>query len=526
MKNLILSSIFIILTTLSHSQNNFIQLADSFLKKHVKDGLVDYPLIKEEPLELFELLNKIALENIPQDHEKAYLINAYNILVIASVVDAYPINSPEDVPGFFENEIHIIASKRMSLNQIEKNLLFKIYDDPRLHFVLVCGALGCPPITNFAYKTDAIEAQLEAQTKVALNSDFLRIDANKKTVSVSEIFRWYGSDFGGSNKEVLAYINRYRTNKIENDYKITFYTYDWRLNVAPNNKTSVNSGADNIEPNETTNLQTFTAGSLLRKKQFDITVFNTLYTESKSNWLGTNNANFRNTFVTHLAQITYGISKSKRVNLGIDLNFRYSGNVSNSNAFSGISEAFKFQNTPTSRVGLTAVGLRLKVQPFQSVGDFSIQSTIQAPTIGNAEGNANLYWADWDRITWWNQFFYTKSFGNFQLFSEIDLLFRFRKYESQIGMLDIPINVFLSYFPTNKMTIYGMTQHVPRLTNKINPTVQTDWVVPMNYTASGLGAKYQISPRMNLELLYTNFWRGTNTGLGNTFNIGIKYISK
>ena len=94
MKNLILSSIFIILTTLSHSQNNFIQLADSFLKKHVKDGLVDYPLIKEEPLELFELLNKIALENIPQDHEKAYLINAYNILVIASVVDAYPINCP------------------------------------------------------------------------------------------------------------------------------------------------------------------------------------------------------------------------------------------------------------------------------------------------------------------------------------------------------------------------------------------------------------------------------------------------
>lgn len=525
MKNRFLTFLFILSTSLAISQNNFIDLADSFLKKHVSNGLINYQAIQDNPLELFELLNIISLQEVPQKDNKAYLINAYNILVISTIVESFPILSPEDVPGFFVNENHVVAKNKMSLNQLEKNLLFKVYDDPRLHFVLVCGAIGCPPITNFAYQTSTLDTQLDQQTKLALNSDFIRVNNEKETVSLSEIFRWYAKDFGGTNTSALSYINNFRDQAIPNHFKIGFYTYNWKLNL-----TSLTDGNNNIEktiPNVTsTNLQTFTAGSLLRKKQFDITVFNTLYTESKSNWLGTNNNNFRNTFVTHLAQITYGISKNKRINIGLDLNFRYSGTVSNTADFSGISEAFRFTNSPTSRVGLTAVGLRLKVQPFKSVSDFSIQSTIQAPTINNAEGNANLYWADWDRITWWNQLFYTKSFGDFQLFTEIDFLFRFKKYESQIGMLDIPLNVFLSYFPTSKLTIYGMTQHVPRFTNKINPDVQTDWVVPMNYTASGLGAKFQVSSRMNLEVLYTNFWRGTNTGLGNTFNFGIKYISK
>ena len=95
-------------------------------------------------------------------------------------------------------------------------------------------------------------------------------------------------------------------------------------------------------------------------------------------------------------------------------------------------------------------------------------------------------------------------------------------------MLDLPASVFLSYFPTRKITIYAMTQHVHRFTNDIapqDPTV-TDWVIPANYTASGLGFKYQVLPNLNLELLYTNFWRGQNSGLGNTFNLGIKFLTR
>lgn len=180
------------------------------------------------------------------------------------------------------------------------------------------------------------------------------------------------------------------------------------------------------------------------------------------------------------------------------------------------------------------MGPRIKIQPFKSVSNFSIQSTVYIPTIrhpegfNDPEGNENLYWADWDRITWWNQLFMDKTFGNFQLFTELDFLFRFKKFDNQIGMLDMPASVFLSYFPTTKITFYGMTQHVARFTNNINghDPIVTDWVIPMNYTASGVGFKYQFLPNFNIELLYTNFWRGKNTGLGETFNIGIKFLTR
>ena len=110
----------------------------------------------------------------------------------------------------------------------------------------------------------------------------------------------------------------------------------------------------------------------------------------------------------------------------------------------------------------------------------------------------------------------------------MDFLFRFKRNESQIGMLDLPASVFLSYFPTKRITFYAMTQHVHRYTNNIDPDnpIVTDWVVPMNYTASGVGFKYQVLSNLNIELLYTNFWRGRNSGLGNTFNLGIKFLTK
>ena len=65
----------------------------------------------------------------------------------------------------------------------------------------------------------------------------------------------------------------------------------------------------------------------------------------------------------------YGITKSKRINIGLDLNIKNSG-VSTDSTFSGISEAFRYKNSPTSRFGLTAVGLRVKLQPFKSVQNF------------------------------------------------------------------------------------------------------------------------------------------------------------
>ena len=45
------------------------------------------------------------------------------------------------------------------------------------------------------------------------------------------------------------------------------------------------------------------------------------------------------------------------------------------------------------------------------------------------------------------------------------------------------------------------------------------------YTQLGLGMKYQITKKINLETSYTNFVRGSDTGLGETINFGIRFLS-
>jgi hypothetical protein len=519
----------------SFSQDfDFFEKSETFFSMHVNQGRVDYTAISKAPEALNELIAHINSESWTDIEEKAYLINAYNLSVINKIIINFPLSSPMDITDFFEKKDIILNGNNVSLNEIENTNLRSKYNDPRLHFALVCGAVSCPIITSFAYTPQALEKQLESQTKQGLNNGkFVYQNKDRTAIFISEIFKWYKDDFGENDKSVIEFINKYREADFPTDMKLSYYPYDWAINIqnSPTANSSENSEAPEVImtslEKEEVNLQTFTAGSLLGKNKFDFTLFNTLYTESKSNWKGQDFTGFRATFVTHLVQITYGLTKSKRINIGVDLNIKNSGRSIDS-TFSGIGTAFRYTNTDSTRVGLTSVGARIKIQPFKAVQDFSIQSTFYIPTIQHPEGSSNpaLYWAEWDRYIWWNQLFYTKTWGKVQVFTELDFLFRFKRNPSQIGMLDIPMSVFVSYFPNPKLTFYAMTQHVPRFTNNINPQDPqvTDWVIPMNYTASGIGAKYNLARGLNLEVLYTNFWRGKNSGLGSTFNLGIKYI--
>ena len=517
-------------TSIGFSQTNaeFFVKADAFFKSYVLDGKVDYEAVSTNgKIELDELINFLANNTYEKAIEKAYLINAYNLFVISGVINSYPVESPQDVISFFDNKDFILNHKLVSLNQIENEFLRQIYADPKLHFVLVCGALSCPPITNFAYTPELLDKQINTQTIKAINNaNFIYEKPNEKAIYVSKIFEWYAKDFGKNNTEIIKFINTYRTTPLNTEYKLKYYNYNWTLNniqfiKVEGDTTIIHQTPICISNSNDVAGQTYNAGTLLRKNQFDYTVFNTLYTQTKSNWQGINYTGNRETFNTHLFQITYGVSKNKRINIGLDVNFKSSGKSVDS-TFRGISSAFTYKNTDSSRVGITSIGLRLKAQPFKKISGLTLQTTLLPPTIKNAEGNSNLYWADWERLTWWNQFFYSKTFNKFQLFAEMDLLFRLKIYKNQSNSLDVPLSIFFSYFPTPKTTFYIMSQHVPRF---VKPS-PTDWLIPSNYSASGLGFKYQINRGLNIELLYTNFWRGKNNGLGNTFNLGIKYITK
>ena len=71
---------------------------------------------------------------------------------------------------------------------------------------------------------------LETQTKNALNGNFLKINTKKKKVEVSEIMKWYKEDFTMDGISEIDFINKYRTEQIPNNFKLSYFTYNWSLN--------------------------------------------------------------------------------------------------------------------------------------------------------------------------------------------------------------------------------------------------------------------------------------------------------
>jgi len=218
----------------SHSQTvqNFFDEADALFKSYVSDGKVDYPAIKINPDNLnlaLETAKQIRVSIKDPKTYQAFWINAYNLAVIKGIIDNYPIRSPLDKKGFFDSIKYDLGGSSITLNDIENKNLRAQFDDARFHFVLVCGAIGCPPIISKAYTPSNLENLLEQQTIKALNdSSFVKV--SDKKVAVSEIFKWYKGDFVKEGRTEIDFLNDYRKVKVPNDAKVTYYSYDWRLN--------------------------------------------------------------------------------------------------------------------------------------------------------------------------------------------------------------------------------------------------------------------------------------------------------
>jgi len=236
MKKLTILTITLIVLSFSESRAQGTQLffedADGFFNSYVSEGKVDYKAIMKSPELLNSLLEKaknIEVSASDTNIYQAFWINAYNISVIKGIINNYPIKSPLDKQGFFDKITYDVGNTSITLNDIENKKLRGVFKkEARFHFVLVCAGLGCPPIINEAYKPSTLEAQLQEQTEIALNNpNFVKVKGKK--VQISQIFEWYKGDFTQDGTEI-EYINRYRKEAIPEKAKVSYYSYDWRLN--------------------------------------------------------------------------------------------------------------------------------------------------------------------------------------------------------------------------------------------------------------------------------------------------------
>lgn len=263
------------------------------------------------------------------------------------------------------------------------------------------------------------------------------------------------------------------------------------------------------------NIQQYTPSKLIGKGQVDIKWFNNLYTQTKSTF--SEGTEPRQSFFTSTLEFYTGVGQNNRVNLGFIARLR-SNVISSQNDERGALDIFNFSGDDNSRSGLTAFAPSIKFVPFASVNNFSIQSSFFIPLIDNETENG--VFLEQKGFVWQNRLFYDYTFpGNkWQLFSELTTEVNFGDEEESFANNSLNINpgVFLSYFPSSKFTVLALAQHSQRLDLGNNFT--------QDFTALGGGAKYQLTDALNLEFLYTNFVRGNNTGLGETFNIGLRGI--
>ena len=268
-----------------------------------------------------------------------------------------------------------------------------------------------------------------------------------------------------------------------------------------------------------TNLTKFTPSALLGQGQYEIQSFNNLYTQnsmrdSRGNEVVLN----RQIFLASMFMFTYGISPTSKFNVGLDANIskaRYTNNMGNALGIFGSSEG------DYSRTVLASIAPRIKFNPLGSISRLSVQSSFSIPIAKDLESPR---FVQHDRYNWLTQIFYDKSFGsNWQLFFELDFLYRFKKEDFQENFFRTPASVFVSYFPSSKMTFYTMLQHSPAF-GRLRVGDQSDYGRIKWYSQWGLGTKYQLTDKLGIEVSYTNFFASRNDGAGQTFNLGLRFI--
>ena len=226
-----------------------LRIWDELLQRYVDDlGRVNYQRWKAEGADVLrvwlESLADVDLADFTEaDARLALWLNAYNAIAISQVLEVYPIASIRPkvlgIPNwlsfldFFTRSNTIIGGKKYSLNQIEHAILRPEFAEPRIHFALVCASVGCPLLRRGAYFPESVRTQLEADaSRFIHNPDKVRYDAQKKTLYLSKIFKWYEEDFVKAAGSVAEYVGGYLGPEaaVGDGWAIVFSPYDWNLN--------------------------------------------------------------------------------------------------------------------------------------------------------------------------------------------------------------------------------------------------------------------------------------------------------
>lgn len=237
---------------------------DRILDTYVRDGLVYYNALKAGRSALDRYVTSLdmgpeQLARMPENDRRAFWINAYNALVLRTVINAYPIrgraeaypaSSVGQLSGAFDRVRHRVAGRLMALDEIEN--LIAALGDARLLLALGRGSIGSARLRSEVYRGSRLDEQLDDAMKgFVRTARHFRVDREAGTLKVTPLLSWRGPHFiesfgGAPGSEVwanrspierataaMAYPHLIPSEKAFlalNTFQMSFSAFDWRLN--------------------------------------------------------------------------------------------------------------------------------------------------------------------------------------------------------------------------------------------------------------------------------------------------------
>ena len=219
------------------------------LAKHVDlHGWIDYEGLNKDAEQLDAYITDLGqalFDKLGRNEKLAFLINAYNAFTLRLILDHWNGGKLTSIKSIgkskrWDHKRWRVGNSVWSLNDIEHKQIRPKFSEPRIHFALVCAAVGCPKLRNEAYRADQVERQMEDQAKYVHEHDrWFRFDSTRRQVYLTRLYDWYGKDFEQVSGTVLGFAARYRPDLREalasdQTPKIKWLKYDWNLNDKAN----------------------------------------------------------------------------------------------------------------------------------------------------------------------------------------------------------------------------------------------------------------------------------------------------
>ena len=223
---------------------------DYFLRSYVRlgsDGITRLPYARVTAFDrerlAADLLRLAALPiGLYSRHEQfAFWVDLYNELTVKLVLDHYPVSTIKNIaisPGLFAvgpwgRKLITVEREALSLDDIEHRILRPIWRDPRIHYAVNCAALGCPNLQASAFTAGDTEALLDKAAREYVNHP-RGATVSGGELTVSSIYIWYETDFGGTEAGVIEHLKHYARPGLASALAaidhISGDSYDWALN--------------------------------------------------------------------------------------------------------------------------------------------------------------------------------------------------------------------------------------------------------------------------------------------------------